>query len=205
LRSDDPLLLPEDLYHPCLSISFAISNYPLPEPVHTPYYNFKKANFLVLYQTLFHSDWNRLYNFKDVDMAVDYFYEMIYRAFSMHVPKRNKIIKSEYPNWFTRDVIQMIKQKKLCARKMTYSRYYRAKFIGLRSIIKLKIAQCYKEYILDLQSNLNLNIKHFWNYIASRQESRVKNYCFEWNNCKVTGADVSRSFADYFSSNYSSI
>ena len=113
------ILLDEDTHHPSIVILYNIrtkqkNNKIIIKP--TNYYNFKKANFPLLYQNLFEIDWSFLSNINEVELATQQFYDKLDTVFSECVPK--SIPPSHtYPPWFNGELIKNIKRKHKLWRK----------------------------------------------------------------------------------------
>ncbi|KAK5650195.1 hypothetical protein RI129_001224 [Pyrocoelia pectoralis] len=94
-------LIVEDVYHPALHISLRLTDKCLPNfPKNqlNKRYNFRKADYLDLYNELQFVDWSFM------------FYEVIYSVIDAHVPQYF-IKTSTYPKWFTTEIINNIKLK----------------------------------------------------------------------------------------------
>jgi hypothetical protein len=206
-RSHD-CLVPEDNHHPTLTISFPL--------FHTrsdhgdvsdneEHYNFKRANFLCLYESLRDADWTAVYSRLDVNEATEAFYEIIYSCFDQYVPKRAVSDSvGRYPRWYTKDIIRDIKRKERCARKRRVSAYHDEEFRRLRSALKLKISHAYQAYLNSVQSSIEGDMRNFWSYINNnRKGKRLENF-MRWNDEFVSGSEIPEAFADYFSSVFNS-
>nr|CAI5869951.1 unnamed protein product [Callosobruchus analis] len=107
-------------------------------------YNFRKANFLELYQAIYLTDWSYLSQFSSVDAAVEGFYHKLYEILDLYVPK-SRVFKRQFPCWYTADIIKNIKLKE------RYFRRYKAysnnadldEYKRLRSVIKTQIKFAY--------------------------------------------------------------
>lgn len=64
----------------------------------TKKYNFRKANFPDLYNSLSEIDWSFLFTYTDVNTACNAFYEKL--VFDHHIPIY-KAKKHRYPTWYT--------------------------------------------------------------------------------------------------------
>ena len=109
---DDPLI-PQDKYHPALSVDHTICKvkfkaYP---PKVNCEFNFKKAHFHALYAEMSAVDWSFLNECgNDVNLMVESFTEKILSLFRAHVPSKRPA-SAVYPPWFNGDVINKIKRK----------------------------------------------------------------------------------------------
>jgi hypothetical protein len=102
----------EDLYHPALSISVCLSTYDINfVPSNTAKtYNFKRANYDLLYQELLATDWSFLNYYSEIDVIVDKFYKYLYNVLDKHVPVHNTNNRknNKFPCWFTSSIINKI-------------------------------------------------------------------------------------------------
>ena len=79
----------EDKYHPCLNIVISItqaSYADLPVRSDAKIYNFKKANYPLLYATLLQTDWSFLERFDDLSDVSEAFYKVLYEILDKYVP-----------------------------------------------------------------------------------------------------------------------
>ena len=77
----DNCLVPEDKYHPGLDIIFSLrqdKSCPFVPDFKFRNYNFKKANFELMYELFFDTNWSAVYNCEEVNLACSKFYELIY-------------------------------------------------------------------------------------------------------------------------------
>nr|CAI5819862.1 unnamed protein product [Callosobruchus analis] len=76
----------------------------------TTHYNFRKANYVGLYNALSYIDWSILDGISDVNILCDLFYQRLYYVLDLYVPKFNSR-KIGYPKWYTLELINNIKKK----------------------------------------------------------------------------------------------
>nr|CAI5868164.1 unnamed protein product [Callosobruchus analis] len=110
---DSSPLIRDDLYHPSLSIMWNINSNntsSFESRSSTTYYNFRKANYIGLYNALSYIDWSILDGISDVNMLCDLFYERLYYVLDLYVPKFTNR-KSGYPKWCTLELINNIKKR----------------------------------------------------------------------------------------------
>nr|CAI5846036.1 unnamed protein product [Callosobruchus analis] len=107
---DTAPLIHEDLYHPSLSIVCDISSVTVNFECNPSsfYYNFRKANYIGLYNALTYLDWTFLDNTSDVNLMCDMFYEKLYYVLDLYVPKVTAK-KRGYPKWYTSELIKISK------------------------------------------------------------------------------------------------
>ena len=108
-KSDNPLVN-EDKYHPALdfSIQFTRSQFkPFAINHDTPHFNFKKANYHLLYDMLRSADWSCINANDNVETACNRFYKTLHGVLTNCVPiyrfKQNQSFT--YPPWFDSEII----------------------------------------------------------------------------------------------------
>lgn len=203
-RTDDSLL-PVDIHHPCLSICLETGS-PVDhcKVVSTTKFNFKKADFQLMYRLFESQSWAVLDGITDVNMAIDSFYDILYNIFQQSVPKSTQIGK-KYPVWFNREIIKLIKQKHIyfLKSKKTKSNYWRQKYITLRSTTKYRIKLAYGEYLQEVESGLQSNPKLFWSYLRGLKDSPdILQEMVNDDKAYVGSQGVADGFADFFRSVY---
>ncbi|KAJ8961473.1 hypothetical protein NQ318_014721 [Aromia moschata] len=152
---DNVPLVKEDTHHPSLIINFELdiaitTNFSFNNE--NKVYNFRKDNFLELYNQLFHTDWSSLEQCSDVNEICDAFYLIINNIFEDNVPLFKKSNRT-FPPWFNSNIKSNIRCKELAHKnyKKYKSEYYLNDFRTLRTILKQQIDDAYKEYIyIDL-------------------------------------------------------
>ena len=113
-------LVPEDKYHPVLvlSIKFVKNDVKSATSVSCNKYDFSKANFLQLYTEMSNLNFSSIYAETDVNVALNMFYNNVYQAMDIAVPKKNNTFNPKFPIWYTKKIIFKIKKKnRLCKRK----------------------------------------------------------------------------------------
>ena len=199
-----------DPHHPPLNIQISTTS------THTPQftsnityksYNFIKANFPLLYQSICDIDWTALYNFQDVNGACNLLYSELHKVFDQHVPITTiKSTKVQNPPWFSTKIIKLLKQKQTAHKryKQTHSRFYYNKFKFLRSCIKRELHSSYHSYLTKTENNLTTNPKKFWSFIRQKKgQSFLPGIMRDSsNNTFENGLDIVNAFRNYFQSVY---
>lgn len=206
--SIDPLSV-EDIHHPALMISYKFfCDHKINQGINTNFignYNFRKANFVLLYDMIFYKDWSSIKEFENVSLACDYFYSQLYQIFDLCVPKITNAPSRKYPPWFTMPIIRDIKQKAKLLRnyKRTRDIHLLNDFKELRNTVKLNIAKSYKEYIEGVEENIQTDSQNFWKYISNRrgQSAVPKNMTYQRMDLN-TPESIANAFADFFSQTY---
>ena len=211
-HSDFPLV-PEDSYHPSLSINFNVVsnpinvNFPLASKTR---YNFRRANFTQLYNDLCDIDWSSLNSIINVDTAVNKFYNILYSSFDKSVPQ-STYSTSHYPPWFTKQIKYNLKTKEYFRKKwIKYSKmHYLIEFKRLRLLIKSQINEAYNSYITSVENNIKSNPPDFWKFAqikqgTSRIPSKLRNSeLVELNSPQDIVNAFASSFSEYFSASSS--
>nr|XP_036222917.1 uncharacterized protein LOC118681626 [Bactrocera oleae] len=177
-------LVPEDKYHPAIDI--LLNFRPGLTPDNSSSYVFNKANYAALNTSLLRTNWIDLYKLETIDIHV-------------HKP-------SNYPSWFSHDLIHKVKQKKSAhlIHKIRKTKPNYLRFSRLRLEWKKLSIDCYKSYVDKVEDKLQSGIKAFWNFIKD------KNGCtgdipssVAWNDRSAdTGPGTSNLFASFFHSIY---
>lgn len=177
-------LVPEDSYHPTLSIStflqmshkFQPFNFITNTIEQNIQFNFRKALLSDLYVYLSLIDWTILYNCTNVNEAYDIFITILLECFKLFVPvysfSQNKIRK--YPPWFSKSVIREINKKNyLLKKKRRYKvNIYDSEIKLMSSFIHRSIKSEHDNYIANVERNIRSNPKFFWSFVnRSRRDS----------------------------------
>ena len=140
----------EDDHHPTLVINAPLNEAKCRDLVlnNDGNYNFRKANFGLMYDSFANLDWSDLVSVTDVNLAVKLFYDKVYEIFNMCVPKSKK--SKQYPPWFSKSIISNIKKKEKFRKRLrkTNSLETKHKFIELRAQLKRDINVSYHTYLL---------------------------------------------------------
>ena len=203
-ESLDPLL-PVDAHHPPLDIHLDIPVL-LNKPKHNcnRSYNFKKADFSLLYSEILAVDWSFLDSVCDVNEACDLFYVKLENIFSKCVPIKKRT-NSKYPVWFTRAIIRNMKKKIVYHRKFkaTGNTDFYIKFKSLRSQLKKDIAEARHNFTNEAENNLLNNPSQFWSYINSfNNTSNLPSSMKLGDHLLCTPQEIVNGFASFFQSLY---
>lgn len=156
-----------DKHHPPLSITFNISVGCRNNIVSgSQSFNYKKADFLQLYNCFRVIDWNNLNNVLNVNEAVDFFYSKINNVISHCVPISRKT-KPKYPPWFDNNIILLIKRKNTVRRK--YVKYKISsdfqEYKEIRRRLKIDIKLAFKNYTNFVENRVKADPTSFWSII----------------------------------------
>lgn len=199
------ILLPVDAYHPPLELW--LSNL---KPITTVKMivktrNFKKADYVKISNYLKQTDWSFLDSDADINVQLNIFYSIINSAIEKFVPL-TMYRETQYPKWFSKDLIDLIYQKKISHKRFKQSRraFDYTVFLKLRGDCKKLSAECYNNYINDVESSIMNDSNFFWKYVKSQNKNGT--YI---PTCMTFDSKVSQNlqetvnlFADFFSSVY---
>ena len=159
-REDLPLVQ-EDRYHPalCMRLRLSMESRAVTfDQGNCLGYNFKRANFIQLYNQLCHVNWSSLDACRDVDGAVDRFYSLLYGVLDESVPRRRRPV-GRYPTWFTTEIMRNIKSKEYYRRRFdrTGLECYGREFRRLRSLTKTQIDEAYRVHLRTVEEELRMD------------------------------------------------
>ena len=204
-KSED-ILLKEDAHHPALNISFSIVNHTPDNTTNkvTETYNFRKANYFLLYESILNCDWSFLNNLDDANIACDMFYKALKEIFDFSIPKYiPRTNNKKYPPWFNGLIIKNIKTKFSLWKKYkrTGSLAIYNQFKDIRNRVNKDIDYAYKNYIRNIELNLKNDPKSFWSYVNSKKSNPniPNNLVLDGNNLHGM-QDVVNGFANFFGS-----
>ncbi|CAG9828296.1 unnamed protein product [Diabrotica balteata] len=168
------------------------------------YHDFKKCNYQVLNEYLASIPWNNVLDESDINCCLENFYHILYDAINMFVPiKRFKSLNS--PVWFSRELIELVIQKKIAHKNFKASGSSYEEFSVLRERCKALQAICYKNYLENIQANLSSNPHSFWRYVSTTHGSSAYPNVMSNKDGDViaqNGDEIVNLFASYFSGTY---
>nr|CAH7723400.1 unnamed protein product [Callosobruchus chinensis] len=202
-KYDMPLVC-EDRHHPSLLIEFSIklshtSDF-LPNKVEHVF-NFRKANYPLLYELVFSADWSDVLLSDDVDSASVKFEQILHGIFEKTVPF--KIVpRRKFPPWFSVETIRKIKQKHRAHKKFKKngSQIHYEQFASLRNEIKIRIADEHRNFVLQAEIGIKTDPSNFWSYIRNKKgNSRIPGIMRYGDQTYTNQQDIVNGFASYFS------
>ena len=203
------VLLEEDNHHPALFISLKYCqsrNFKRQTVLNLQNaYNFKKGDFMGLYNGLIGIDWSYLEGSTSVEDSFSYFYNTIFQIMDSFVPKFKKIPNRNFPPWFSKSIICDLKLKHKYFKR--YKRYNSPldldRFKALREKTKLDISNSYKEYRTNVESNIKRDPKTFWNFVKNKKISQGIPRSMYYNNLMLDNtSEVLNGFAEYFQKSF---
>lgn len=198
-----------DPYHPPLLVSIDFPNFQYLKTLITKQPNFFAADYVKINNELNDIDWDAVFKpLCGVNDMVETFYRKTENVINKLVPlKANR--KGQYPVWYTKDLIKLIKRKEKLHRKVKKFRNPLDEFE-----FKLSRARChqlidesYAIYMKTIEESISKNnMKSFWSFIKSkRQDKGSIPGEMELKGVKLaTPSTICDAFAEHFSSVYAS-
>jgi hypothetical protein len=214
-RHESPLVI-EDDHHPALDLNVSLysskhrfnNNFDMNVKANETGWKFSYSKIDIFRRVVRATDWSALYDYTCVDDAVMCFYNILYNVFDECFAPGDADICAEFPSWFSRSLIRLIKKKHFVHKlwKHTKSRLAYEKFSDLRKLVKKELQGCYKQFLNRTEANICSDPSQFWNYIASRKVSSEYPEHMSLNGNRFSDPqDISNAFSDYFSSVYNQI
>ncbi|XP_063923008.1 uncharacterized protein LOC135137316 [Zophobas morio] len=211
MQSNTPVV-DEDAHHPALSIILQVPAANLKElsfnfsRIKTKY-NFRKGNYIELYRYLNNTDWSQLLVIKDVNVACDYFYSIIYDLLDRFIPKTPINTTTYYPVWYTPSIIGYIKRKRQLWKRYKKNKFDRvlSQINDLRRLIKKEIKVAYINFMVSAETNIKQDPKNVWAYINQKKNvSSIPGHVFNKGIELTDPQEIVNHFAIHFSDVFSS-
>lgn len=202
--SNATALVKVDIFHPPLRLQLDRSDIKYMTSTKTTKYNFFKANYFNLNREISAIKWENELNDTTIESSVDRFYTIINKLIKMNTP----LIKpknDEFPKWYSRDLIRMIKEKEFYRKKMVKpgGEIYIQLFSNKRREIKREKKNCIGAYENSIENLIKTNPKSFFAYTkAQKQSNNVPSTIFYGNKKAENMKESSELYAEYFSSVY---
>jgi hypothetical protein len=187
IDSGDPLVGVDD-HHPFLEVGVTVGDVFKRFPIgRSSSFNFRRCNFVALYDALNGVDWSFLSACATVECAVSDFYLVLNEVFRCQVPPRGRCSRS-YPVWFNRNLITLLKKKNRAWRryKTTGSVYDFETFKSLRRCFKADVATVYIEYVRQVNNDIKTDPKKFWSFLNSKNNSSSIPASMDYDNTTIT-------------------
>ncbi|RZC34550.1 hypothetical protein BDFB_011051 [Asbolus verrucosus] len=167
-------------------------------------YNFKKANFVDLYEAILNTDWSFLDIQTEVNSACHRFYEYLYNIFDNFVPlsRRNRLY---IPSWYSKELCS-----NLIIKSRLFSKYKRCRtpesyneFSLHRRFVQNLIKRDYNFYLANVERSILSDSTKFWNFIRDRMgRSAIPGIISYGQRVFDNPQDIVDGFAEYFYSIY---
>lgn len=204
VEQSDCSLVPEDAHYPSLVVTVQVWSTDNSQLNCIELFDFRRADYLLLYYQLRAYRWGLMDNLSKVDEAVDLFYTFIYECFDNCIPKR--MVRpggTKYQPWFNAEIIRLLKRMDRCAMKQHFSLYHNEQFKRLRSQVKQFIAHEYHNYLDRVETNIKSDAKSFWGFVNARRANSSTQEGMHWGDQIFGLHDLPNGFAQYFSSVFS--
>lgn len=205
-----PITRVDQLYHPPLNIELDFvrsSKSSVASNMFRYQYNFKKANFNLIYEKLANMDWSCLHRENSVDSMVERLYSILYNILEETVPKvkiRNQINK--FPKWYDNHIKNMLKTKLKLFNKMKRSpnnNNLKLRFNNIRKEIKRLISLAHANYINEVEQDIQGDPKKFWTYISNSRKKLNPLNKVSYGTKEYSGhLSIANAFHKYFGSVY---
>ena len=154
-------------------------------------YNFKKADWSGLKQTLSNISWDLCFVPNDVDLSLANWSDLFICAVDSHIPKSNSRNVHDHP-WIDNEMRFLLKKKdtqrwivnKVCSQSA------KKKYDDLRCAAKQLLAKKRQEHAHKLKESVATNAKRFWGYVQS---------CTSNNRSITDSRDMANLFNRFFS------
>ncbi|XP_063921238.1 uncharacterized protein LOC135136039 [Zophobas morio] len=200
-------LVDEDFHHPALELNLNFQSGKPPSSFRmnnsVSNYNFKKANFPLLYELITNADWSFLENINNVNLACKKFYDKLYSLFDLSVPKSIYRDRRYYPPWFSSEIISNLRLK-----WSTYKQHKKLRsdqsyhlFNTQRAKCKKLIKEAHNHYLSSIENSIINDPSKFWAYIQNKKGSTRIPGVMCYNNEEISNpADIVNAFGNYFHS-----
>lgn len=196
----------EDLYHPAISFNFDSTGIKFMKPKKQTKLNFFKSNYTAINEELIKMNWEQLFNNRNINENVDIFYTTIKSLVKTHTPE-TIVTRDDYPIWYTKQLIELIIEKEhlFKLKKRTQNPIHNLLYKQKRQAIKHEKKKCLREYETNIESKVKSNPKAFFAYTKALHKSNNLPLVMTYkNHISDTLKDTANSFADYFSTVYTS-
>lgn len=173
-------LVKEHEHHPALSFQLNLPNARKRnvsfEVSRTGNYNFSKANPNILCNEMLNINFDILYDVNDADIASNCFNNLLYSAFDKCVPRINNNTSKRYPIYYTKKIIDRLKQKAKYHKKMKFdsnrSHEFHLKYRRLRLITKSEIKKAYRRYAEKCEDVIINDPKKIWTFTSDKLDKK---------------------------------
>ena len=168
-------------------------------------YDFKSGDINSINEALASVDFDSLLDKWDVNIAVNDFYEILYKLIDTYIPIRY-FKSSSFPIWFSGELKSLIREKKIAHaqyKKTNCPEDYRV-FADLREQCKALQKVCYDKYIERVDAVMLRDPGQFWKHVNNMTHCSgypKSMFLEDITKCSVDG--IVNLFADNFSRTYS--
>ena len=171
MRAPSPLVK-DVFHHPALVVTICqrITN----DVMRTPpsvHYDFPRADYTIIKNTLNSIDWEATLDKDDVDAAAFTFSHILNYVIDRHVPKKINCTQKWLP-WINATLRRLKSERKAALKR--FSRYrtlpLRNHYISINKRYKKLSRCCYRNYMRNVERRLKRNPKSFWKYVSEQRK-----------------------------------
>ena len=200
------LLTHEDYYHPAINISiqthktrstsFRSNN--------SKEFNFRKANFPLLYMHLYNADFSVIESTNEVNEALEFLYDILFNIFRSCIPLKKSAV-GNYPKWYNKAIICILRRKHKAWVK--YKKHKCAEsldiFRSLRTQAKRLLKDSYRSYMNRAVADIKADPKKFWTFIKEKNKQVDIPSLMIYEGKEVDNPqDIVNAFCHYFKKSF---
>ena len=140
------------------------------EPCSRSLYNYKKADLVLLNETLSHIPWNIIEQCDTIEESWMLFKDLFFGAVDIAVP-RLKWRRKKLKHWFSYDTVHLIRQKRRLYCKIksmsSPSQYLLSKYKRVSNQVRNNTRMDTKQFTESLCKNYSKDTRKFWNWVNS--------------------------------------
>ncbi|KAI5730836.1 hypothetical protein M8J77_000566 [Diaphorina citri] len=178
---------------------------PISPPGHTVYI-FPKGNFIGLYHFFQYYDWTSVVDEPNVHTAFGKLTDVLQEGIDKFVPQKFiKPSKQRYPDWFSKETINLLRQKERIHRKFkrTSSSLHYEEFSRLRSQSKKSISRDQARKYKNIQQSFLTAQTNFWRHVSKVTKPKHGIDVLVHNGKTLTNdVDIASCLGSYFASVY---
>ena len=171
-------------------------------------YDFKSINYLNFHNRLNGINWQNLLNQeRDINKAVDIFFDIVNDIIDELVPKRKRKIMAVFKNpiWYTQKIKNLKNRKQKAHKNVKSSKteHNLEKYIEICRALDAEISSAYESYNLRVENNIKSDPKVFFNFAKGKLKSNnlPSRMQFEDFDSDDSG-DICNQFARFFQNIY---
>ena len=190
-----------DLYHPPIIIKISDVSLSLSRPNFPKKRKFNSENIDKTSREISKVVWDDLHDLSDPSIMASLFTTRIRDCIDNNIPLKTS--KSKFPIWFNKELIILLKLKDKHRRifKKHNNLHHFNLFKNFREAVKIKIKDCYNDYINHTEKEIKNNLKQFWSFINNKKRNHGYPNTMNFNNKILTDpVDLANGFKDHFSS-----
>ena len=215
----------EDKHHPTLffklkteaKIKFKHLNQAYPSV--TEKFCFNKGDYDLLYSLIQDIDFSNVLNCNEIDQSLNLFYDHMLDALNTAIPKKKNTFNSNFPQWYSKTLIKLIKSKNKIRHKIRRRRIYGCtssrnidnmnsnnnnnnldgQFCHYRRLIKKELRRARRLHARETEFVIKSNPKKFFEFFQARP-TRLENSFF-FNGVHFDDpTDIANEFGKFFQS-----